>query len=503
MVWNFLKCREEVAQRRSCQGSSAPDFLHSVGTYGYDAVYGQYLDRVNVDGKLVPATGEYPSIFDQFPLVCNVSVGVIGAGQGLRVVAYQGNHRSNSGVGRVDDESKACVFPGLVPSHHFKFRESAQAKLSERVKIYEHYRTLNRGGKEQSKKFLQYVKKNGRICTNCTELQCYRWDSKKRPAFLGPGPNLCPQKITTATEYSSQVSQEKTDDCVSLSDYKWCKPVRRENTTYEKLPHAALCVVGGIRGILREGGLSWRKYLLPRLTEDGQVTLDTFFHLALDMKLDVSGQVAIQRALDMFQPVAFTIQANYSCGSSLNNYIENHACCQSHLGPVVNKAFIEYYLIDQCFTSVLAFQDSRKIKFRWVVRMRADLVFFGGATALRELKTTQVLAAGKKPKKPGASEMFFAVPCEADQCQRVFQNILPAYTVLCNNSAPMGQEVSNLTYSVKHFWEHFIEAEKLKTSIELLRTGVVIGPKKIDCSHLKFSARDYHDCNLAVKWIHW
>jgi hypothetical protein len=47
------------------------------------------------------------------------------------VVAFKGYHRANPGLGKVEDEHKACVFPGLIPSHHFKYRGEVKKKLEE------------------------------------------------------------------------------------------------------------------------------------------------------------------------------------------------------------------------------------------------------------------------------------------------------------------------------------------------------------------------------------
>ena len=160
---------------------------------------------------------------------------VIGDSRGLKVIVYKGNHRANSGVGKVENEHQACVFPGLVSSHHFKFRQQVQQKLNiRRDQIFKN-KHLDRGGGAQDDLFLKYLKKNNdRINIADPKLECYNASAAHKPLLWANAPNICPQKVAEAQEYTSKEKRERANcEAEKLGNYTW-SPVS-ESDQYRKV----------------------------------------------------------------------------------------------------------------------------------------------------------------------------------------------------------------------------------------------------------------------------
>ncbi|KAF4673421.1 hypothetical protein FOL47_010573 [Perkinsus chesapeaki] len=173
-------------------GNNIDSFLRSVEDEGYNAVYGNYVDRVAQDGSL-PLVSATPTIFSQFPLACDVTKKIVGIDVPQKVLAFRAFLRANRGGGKVKDESLACVYPTLLKSHHFKWVKQVKEKLERRVEtadillatqlaegvlgplwvVMSRYKRKGYGWWRQSANVLEHLKQhNSRLCVNCSELSC-------------------------------------------------------------------------------------------------------------------------------------------------------------------------------------------------------------------------------------------------------------------------------------------------------------------------------------------
>lgn len=150
------------------------------------AVQGVYVDRLAPEGRLEWAVSE-PSIYAQFPNICDVSLGLLGVttngscklmayrgylkpgGGGHRVavncrkVRYWAGHTSEAlheyhGEDNVRDHTWRSQWPYKV--HHFKWHGSLLAKLRKRVEVYTR---LKYPWVAESRTLLQHIADNGHL----------------------------------------------------------------------------------------------------------------------------------------------------------------------------------------------------------------------------------------------------------------------------------------------------------------------------------------------------
>lgn len=144
------------------QGQPFKSFLAKLDLEGYNVVNGHYIDRLAEDGKLreVEMT---PSIWDQFPQSCMVSVDIAKAAERRKVIFYKGHLQSSRGGGMaVGNNTKP--FETLLEAHHFKFVNGLLDLLKRRVITYK------QTGKRwwvQSQNLIDYYEKHGKF--DCTK----------------------------------------------------------------------------------------------------------------------------------------------------------------------------------------------------------------------------------------------------------------------------------------------------------------------------------------------
>jgi hypothetical protein len=121
-----------------------PDDLASVVEYceerGYDAVTGEFLDRIGPDGAMPPITdGE--SLWDTFPLGGDVTKGLL-ADPGIspfysgKVVAAKGTTLISWGHHYVARGNPCPHSEISVPVHHFKWDAGVLSRLRARYELY-------------------------------------------------------------------------------------------------------------------------------------------------------------------------------------------------------------------------------------------------------------------------------------------------------------------------------------------------------------------------------
>lgn len=125
---------------------------------GYQAVQGRFVDRVALNGAL-PAVKLFGSLWEQFPLGGDVTLGVLGECSPKTVLARGdvligwGNHLCFRGTVSPRELCDVAV-------HHFKWDGSVKERLRERHDLYTRYGEMCA---HESAAFLDHVERNGRI----------------------------------------------------------------------------------------------------------------------------------------------------------------------------------------------------------------------------------------------------------------------------------------------------------------------------------------------------
>lgn len=173
--------RSDADELPAIPGNDLSRFLESVGSSGYDAVFGTFNDRVAEGGQILNITAE-PTISEQFPLSCKITE-MVAFAYTLKVIAFRGYHRENRGGHglldssstqrtfdhRTDTGTSHCGYPKLLRIDHFKWTFGVVAKLEKRYEKYlkekMHFR--------ESKRLLAHLQNyNGRL--GIKELGCHQ-----------------------------------------------------------------------------------------------------------------------------------------------------------------------------------------------------------------------------------------------------------------------------------------------------------------------------------------
>lgn len=133
----------------------------AVGTSNATAILALYVDRVSADGSIPSSIAPPPaSLWEQFPLQCDVSVSIIKAGQGQKVVLYRGDLSANRGGGQIIDADAHYSDMPPLRAHHFKFFGNLREYLEKRIA---RYKSLHMKWWDQSQRLLDTLKKHAGI----------------------------------------------------------------------------------------------------------------------------------------------------------------------------------------------------------------------------------------------------------------------------------------------------------------------------------------------------
>lgn len=146
-------------------------FLERMEMEGFDSVKGRLFDRLPRDCRLRSAV-ETVDIYDQYPCKTELTVQVLKARKGLKVMAYKGSLRLTSGGGKVaspslleDGEVRHLLhadlptprtFDKFLPIDHMKWRDGVVDKLKERA---QRYKDLGFSWWQESQRFLDFYDK--------------------------------------------------------------------------------------------------------------------------------------------------------------------------------------------------------------------------------------------------------------------------------------------------------------------------------------------------------
>jgi len=131
-----------------------------------NAVQGPLIDRVSEDGILKEVSLDQ-SIWEQYPVECHVGPKILGLARGksdikIKLLMYRGYLRPNRGSGKIDNEFKdlAQYIESDYKIHHFKWTDDVLQRLQSRIFTY---KRLKMDWWIESKRFIVYYKKHGRI----------------------------------------------------------------------------------------------------------------------------------------------------------------------------------------------------------------------------------------------------------------------------------------------------------------------------------------------------
>jgi hypothetical protein len=136
----------------------------------YTFVRGRWVDRLAIGGELRPIKRR-PSIWEQFPLVADISSTVTG-GWPLKVVLAKGCLRSGDGgthsidYGGTPDDNYHCSaidhssYPFLINIHHFKWDSTVLGRLRTR---HTKYKSLGMSVCRESERLLFHIQRHGTI----------------------------------------------------------------------------------------------------------------------------------------------------------------------------------------------------------------------------------------------------------------------------------------------------------------------------------------------------
>ena len=139
---------------------------------GIDAVGGHLVDRVAADGRLA-AVRPTPSVFEQFPLECDVT-GTVSGAKNCKILAHRAWVRCSRSHHKLEQDPRTararCVPERLkrrqldgterLVVDHFKWTADLEARLGERIA---HYRTQGYMWFDRSERFLRYYRKHGHL----------------------------------------------------------------------------------------------------------------------------------------------------------------------------------------------------------------------------------------------------------------------------------------------------------------------------------------------------
>jgi hypothetical protein len=134
-----------------------PELISEMEAVKATHIMGHFSDRISADGHLTPTT-ETPSIWEQYPLQCNVSKSLVKCWTHKVVLARgdcvlaSGHHDVISPKKRLETRSAKV--------HHFKWRAGLPEALARRIKIY---KRQNFPCIAESTRILNYLEKHKRI----------------------------------------------------------------------------------------------------------------------------------------------------------------------------------------------------------------------------------------------------------------------------------------------------------------------------------------------------
>jgi len=135
---------------------------------GYNMAVGQLSDRVTIDGTFANVPNNLIDLYTTFPLQCLITRSIMSAAP-FKTILFTGKFRTEMGnhlVRQLADEPEK-PYTRWIPVDHFKFTNSAIAKLRAHTKTGDAYWV------EESKKFLDFINKtNNIIDINNPKIHC-------------------------------------------------------------------------------------------------------------------------------------------------------------------------------------------------------------------------------------------------------------------------------------------------------------------------------------------
>ncbi len=131
-----------------------------------NAVQGPLIDRISSDGVLKEVSLD-KTIWGQYPVECHIGPRILGLARGktdikIKLLMYRGYLRPNRGSGKIDNEFKSLAqyLESDYKIHHFKWTDDVLQRLQSRIFTY---KKLKMDWWVESKRFIDYYKKHGRI----------------------------------------------------------------------------------------------------------------------------------------------------------------------------------------------------------------------------------------------------------------------------------------------------------------------------------------------------